>query len=237
MKKISIILVGTQLPENLGAVARIMGNFSINNLRLVNPQTDFLHPQAIATSVSSRFILENSQKFETLKDASKDLDFLFATLAGTRDMIKSYNDPNQAVKFLKENNFKNIGFVFGCEKSGLNNEDLSLCQSIITIPTSSLSSLNLSHAVGIIAYECYQNLRHKNEINQLRIGSTKFATQENINFFFSKLEKILDEKNFWRKKDKKPIMWRNLRNCLLRIIPTEQEIRTLNGMIDYITKK
>jgi tRNA/rRNA methyltransferase len=237
MKKIAIILIGTQLPENLGSVARIMGNFELKDLRLVKPQINFLHPQAIATSVSSRSILENCQIFETLKDASKDLDFLFATSAGTRDMIKPYKDPKQATTFLKENNFKNIGFVFGCEKSGLNNEDLSLCQSIITIPTSSLSSLNLSHAVGIVAYECYKNLTYNNHINQLRIGTTQFANQENINFFFNKLEKILDEKNFWRKKDKKTIMWRNLRNCFLRITPTEQEIRTLNGMIDYITKK
>ncbi len=231
----SIILVETQLADNLGAVARAMANFGLNDLRLVKPKISKDDPKAVATAVGASSLLQNAKVFENLRDATKDLSHLFGTTACEREMIKKYYPPQEFTAFAKaQSSISKVGIVFGPERTGLSNEDLTKCYGIIHIPVNpDFSSLNLGQALVIIAYE-YFIAQKPNIKNSLHLGETKPATQEEISYFLINLEKKLDSTHFWRTASKKPVMWRNLRNIFTRMDLTQQEVRTLNGVIDAL---
>jgi tRNA/rRNA methyltransferase len=232
----SIILVETQLADNLGAVARAMANFGLDDLRLVNPKVSKDDPKTIATAVGASFLLAQAQVFPSLREASKDLTHLFGTTACEREMIKKYYSPKECASFIKEKiSTAKVGIVLGPERTGLNNEDLSECYGIIHIPVNpNFSSLNLGQALVIIAYECFVTKLNPT-MTYLHLGSTKPASQKEISYFLDNLESKLNQTHFWRTPSKKPIMWRNLRNIFTRMDLTQQEIRTLNGIIGALS--
>ena len=132
------------------------------------------------------------------------------------------NPPPQGGRELK------IAFVFGPERSGIANEEITLCDTIITIPTSEENrSLNIAQSVVIIGYEwfCAQNITHVQQ--QL----PDIAPQEEWHGLFGQLENYLDASDYFRVPHKKPIMWQNLQNMLLRSRLSAQEVRTFRGML------
>ncbi len=230
-----IVLVETQLADNLGAVARAMANFGLKDLRLVRPKVSPDDPTAIATAVGARSLLQNAKVFESLNAATKDLSHLFGTTACEREMIKKYYTPRE---FASTAVFPSqIGIIFGPERTGLSNEDIAQCYGIIRIPVNpEFSSLNLGQALVIIAYELFLS-KDMTPSSFLHLGSTKPATQEELVYFLSNLEQKLDNTHFWRTASKKPVMWRNLRNIFTRMDLTQQETKTLNGMIDALSAR
>jgi tRNA/rRNA methyltransferase len=223
-----IILVRPQLPENGGAVARAMGNFGLKSLRLVAPLFSPLDPKAIAMAAGAEAILENATVHSTLEEAIADLPYVYGTCAVERLMVKKYIPVREAMPEIAA--CGRVGIVFGPERTGLNNEELSNFRAILHVPVDpGFSSLNLAQAVAITAYEWYQT---RNDFKgKLHIGETVPATHEQIHGFLGALEHSLDETHFWRIDHKKPIMWRNLQNIFTRMDLTEQEVRTLHGMI------
>lgn len=233
-----IILVETQLPENLGAVARAMANFGLGELRLIKPKVSKDDPKAVATAVGASGILEKAVIFETLNDAVKDLTHVFATTAVIRQMVKRCYTPKSCATLVLQNPDWKVGFLFGPERTGLSNEDISLCAGVIHIPVQpDFSSLNLGQALVIVAYEYYLVKTEQSEQQFLQIGETVPASLEQLQYFLSNLEQKLDQVHFWRADYKKPIMWRNLRSIFARMDLTEQEVRTLNGVVDFLSKK
>lgn len=225
-----ILLHQVQLPENLGAVARAMGNFGLTQLRLIQPKCDPDDPKAIAMAVGNEKVLENATLYQSLEHAVSDLELVFATTATERELIKSYHTPKSAVPLMHN---KKVGLLFGPERTGLSNEDLSVANCIITIPVNpDFSSLNIGQAVVIVLYEWYQS--QVTQESWLHLGDTNPATQKELHNFFKLLENELDRVNFWRVPHKKEKMWQNIRAAFLRMQPTEQEIRTLYGAIQAI---
>ena len=232
-----IILVETQLPENLGSVARAMANFGLIDLRLVNPKVDKKDPKAIAMAVGADEILEKASVFSSLAEAAADLTHIFGTTATVRQMVKRCYTPNACVSLFFQNPMWKVGLLFGPERTGLSNEDLSLCYGVVHIPVQpDFSSLNLGQALVVLAYEYYLKKTAPKE-QFLQIGDTVPAPLEQVQYFLSNLEQKLDQVHFWRADYKKPIMWRNLRNIFTRMDLTEQEVRTLNGAVDFLSKK
>jgi tRNA/rRNA methyltransferase len=123
-----------------------------------------------------------------------------------------------------------VGILFGPERTGLTNEELVKCRTVLHVPVDpGFSSLNLAQAVAITAYEWHQT--QGNFAGKLHLGETVPASNQQIQGFLNTLEANLDEVHFWRIPHKKPIMWRNLQNIFTRMDLTEQEVRTLQGMI------
>jgi tRNA/rRNA methyltransferase len=231
VNKPAIILVETQLADNLGAVARAMANFGLQDLRLVRPKVRPDDSIAVATAVSARFLLSKARIFESLKDATKDLTHIFGTTACEREMIKKYYTPREFSALAWNSQ---VGVILGPERTGLSNEDLAQCYGVIHVPVDPVfSSLNLGQAVVIIAYELFLS-KDTSPPSFLHMGSTKPVTQEELAYFLTNLEKKLDKTHFWRTASKKPVMWRNLRNIFTRMDLTQQETKTLNGMIDAL---
>ena len=226
-----IILVAPQLGQNIGAVARIMLNFGYRELRIVNPRDGWPNPDAIVNASGADEVLENAQVYARLEDAIADLQYVYATTPRNHDMIKSIESPEGAAlyhaSFMQEGG--RVGILFGCERAGLTNDDVALSQGIITIPTNpEFSSLNLSHAVGVVCYAFMMALDAPEKWH-FRTGKTSIANQEELIAFQTHLESLLVESGFLRDEKKKPIMVRNIRNIFNRMNLTSQEIQTLRG--------
>ena len=158
---ISVILIEPEWASNVGAVARIMGNFDFQNLILVQPKCRVNDLDAIKRAKHALPILKNS------KEASwKDLEKFDLLIATTSKLGSDYNIPRLpisasqlALKLSKINlKRKKIGIVFGREGEGLHNDEIKKCDMIVSVPTSvKYPVLNLSHSVGIVLYELFKN--------------------------------------------------------------------------------
>jgi tRNA/rRNA methyltransferase len=232
-----IILVEPQLGQNIGAVARAMLNFGLTDLRLVRPRDGWPNPEAIPPSAGADKILENAQVCPTTLTAIGDLNRLFATSSRIHDMIKSIYAPKPALQRLASTaqQGQKVGVLFGGERCGLCNEDISLCEALIKIPTKlDFPSLNLAHAVALVAYEWFMHVT-SSPIQVFRTGRTCLATREDLGNLFIHLEEELDRTGFLRHPKKRANMIRNIRNIFQRARLTEQEVRTLRGIIRSLT--
>ena len=155
LKNISIILVKPQIGENIGATARVMKNFGLSNLSIVAPKEKWPNRKAMYTSVKAIDIINNTKVFKTTEDALNKYDIVFATSARIRNINKKIFNLEEAIKKVKSSK-KKIAIVFGPENAGLSNEDLISSNYLLKIPThSKYESLNLSHAVSVVAYGLY----------------------------------------------------------------------------------
>lgn len=228
-----IILVQPQLDQNIGKVCRAMLNFGLTHLRLVDPLTEWLTPQARALAAGADQILTEAKVYKTLEEAIADRHFVWATSARPRDMIKEVCSPVEAARETHGliQAAQRVGFVFGPERTGLTNEHLAKCHKIITVPLNpAFSSLNLAQAVVLVAYELYQAL----ETSCSPKSDTSFATREAIEGMVGHLDHELEEAGYYRTDHKRPLMRQNLYNILTRIPLTDQEVRTLRGVISTL---
>jgi len=226
-----IILVDPQLGENIGMVARAMGNCDLSELRLLNPRDGWPNEMAVRASAGAETILENTKVFETFQDAIADLTHVVATTARHRRLEKIVFTAKEMADDLIKSAYQKAGIVFGPEKYGLSNDHLSLCNAVVQIPTKSdFSSLNLAQTVLICAYEWYQAVQTNPKGNFKNREGTP-ASRLEVNLFLEHLENSLEASDFFRPAHKKKRMLQNLRNIFQRIDLTEQEVRTLRGVI------
>lgn len=233
---VSIILSNPQMGENIGAAARAMQNFGLTDLRLVNPRDGWPNPRAEAMASGALPRIDVSV-YASLKDALSDLHFTFATTARNRDMVKPFFTPNSAAEetLKRKEQQQNIGVVFGAERSGMTNDEISLCQSIVTIPTNpDFSSLNLGQSVLLIAYAFMQDSLFVQTEKKFLSADNLPATNEDIHIFLERLTSDLEAKKFFRAEDLKPTMLRNIQNIFTRGDITDQEIRTLHGILSAL---
>ena len=231
---ISFILHKPQLSENIGACARAMKNFDFQKLIVVDPKPIFPNDKILATSVGAKDIINKSKTFKDLKSALKNIDIVIATSARFRNK----NIKHIQLEDLKEINFKKkIAFLFGSEASGLSNNEISYCNYTLQIPTNpKFKSLNLSHSLIIIAYFASSILKSK-ALKFLKSNKVKTATKREILLMADLCIKNLDEINFFKPKEKKPIMLENLRNIFYRMELSSKETRILSGVFASLGKK
>jgi tRNA/rRNA methyltransferase len=130
-----------------------------------------------------------------------------------------------------------VGVLFGPERTGLVNDDIPLADTIVQVPLNpAYSSLNLAQAVLLIGYEWFQ-VAVDVPPRELVTNETRPATKAELLNFFAHLEKELDDCGFLRHADKRPVMVRNIRNMFQRADLTEQEIRTLHGIVKELAHK
>ncbi len=236
-----IILVRPQLVENIGTAARAMLNCGLIQLRLVAPRDPWplASPQKeriTAAASGADAVLENARLFSTTAEAVADLHAVYATTARGRDMVKPVLTPRAAIAEMaqgRETGGK-TGILFGPERTGLTNEDLICAGKIITIPANpGFSSFNLAQGVLVLAYEWLMS-QSEAPRESLPLGKTRPASKEELFNFFGHLEDALDEGGFFTTPGMKPAMSQNLRNIFSRASLTEQEVRTLHGVVSSL---
>jgi tRNA/rRNA methyltransferase len=228
-----IILVRPQIGENIGMSARAAYNGELTQIRLVNPKEPWPNPKAVKSAAGAHVILDDVKVYDSLEDSLADLHFVLATSARPRDMTKFVYNAESAIKKLYEviQQGHKVGIMFGPERTGLNNDDLSRADGLIEIPMNpDYTSLNLAQAVLILAYEWFKLKSQKPDII-LSNSDTPFASKQEMIELFDHLEHELDASGFLRVEHKRPGMVRNIRNMFLRVGYTSQEVRTLRGII------
>jgi tRNA/rRNA methyltransferase len=231
---ISFILHKPQLSENIGACARAIKNFSFKKLILINPKPIFPNDKIFATSVGAKNIINQSKVYENIEKALKDIDIVIATSARFRNKnIKHINlDDLKKIDFKKK-----VGFLFGSEASGLSNEEVSYANYTLQIPTNpEFKSLNLSHSLIIITQlvSSIIKMRTKPFKKSKKVKSaSKKEIQSMINLCLSNLEDI----NFFKPKEKKPVMLQNLRNIFYKMELSDKETRILSSVFASLGKK
>ncbi|MAE50644.1 MAG: rRNA methyltransferase [Micavibrio sp.] len=238
--KPAIILVTPQMGENIGAAARAMANFGLTDLRLVAPRDGWPNHEALRNASGALDDLVQARVFDTLQQAINDLHTVLATTARPRDMVKDvYTPQSAATRITSEQTGAAIktGLVFGGERAGLGNDDIARCHGIITIPTNpDFSSLNLGQSVLLVCWEWFRALDNTNDI-QRPLGDSFPATQDKMDEFFVRLEHELEKGNFFKARDLKPTMLRNIRTMLTRAGFSDQELRTLHGIVSALIGK
>jgi tRNA/rRNA methyltransferase len=228
-----IILVEPQLGENIGTAARAMLNCGLEELRLVRPRDGWPNAKAVTAASGADAVIENVRLFESTVAAVADLNRVYATTARHRGMIKPVVTPRQAAAEMRAAAARGerVGVLFGPERTGLVNEDIPLADTVLQVPLNpGFSSLNLAQAVLIVAYEWFA-AGIDVPARELVTNETRPATKAELLNFFAHLEQELDACGFLRHIDKRPSMVRNIRNLFQRAELTEQEIRTLHGII------
>ena len=229
----AVILVEPQLGENIGTTARAMMNCGLVDLRLVGPKEDWLSEKAIGASSGADEILKNARKFASTEEALADLEIVYATTARRREMVKSVMTARTAARDMRarSESGQKLGLLFGRERYGLTNHEISLANVIIEVPLNpEHSSLNLAQAVLIVGYEWFQ-AGYDGPETMTTFNNTSPATKDVLQELFEHLEKELVLCGFLRNAEKRPSMMVNLRNMLQRSELTLQEVRTLHGMI------
>ena len=255
----AIILVGAQLGENIGTVARAMLNFGLTDLRLVAPRPGWQMERALKASAGAEALIEGHRLFDNVAEATADLGYVVATTARQRDMVKPVLTPAKMAREMRarqipidgsgdgsdtgsdtgsDNRQGNpqSGILFGCERTGLDNDDISLADAICSVPLNpEFSSLNLAQAVLLMGYEWYQ-AGDATPDERLELADAQPATRGEINAMFAHLEAALDAAGFLAPPEKKPAMARNIRNIYNRAALTEQDVQTLRGIINALLR-
>jgi tRNA/rRNA methyltransferase len=234
----AVILVRPQLAVNIGMCARAMANFGLSDLRLVSPRegwprTGALKKGAYAAAAGAVHLLEAAKLYDRTEDAAADLNFLWATTARERGQHKRILTPVEAMpeSAARLAGGERHGILFGPERTGLDNDDIALADAIITFPVNpAYASLNLAQAVLLVGYEWMRASAGDATPFALPERSPA-APREMILSFFTYLEDELEKAGFFRPVGKRPVMQRNLRNIFHRMALTEQDVRTLRGMI------
>ena len=229
----AIILVEPQLGENIGPAARAMYNCGLTELRLVRPRDGWPSDKAVAMSSGADVVLDLAQLFDTVEAAIADLRRVYATTARDRFMVKRVVTPRQAAgemrRFVAAG--EGCGILFGPERAGLVNDHVSLADTVLSVPLNpAFSSLNLAQAVLLVGYEWFA-AGEAAPAELMQTGHSRPGTKEELLGFLAHLEEELDRSGFMRTKEKRPSMVRNLRNLFQRAQCTEQELRTLHGVV------
>jgi tRNA/rRNA methyltransferase len=231
---ISFILHQPQLSENIGACARAIKNFKFKNLIIVKPKPIFPNDKILATSVGAKDLILKSKVHKTLESAVKKVDYVIATSARFR---------NKNIKHIKLNDLKKIdfnkkvAFLFGSEASGLSNKEISYANYTMQIPTNpNFKSLNLSHSVIIIAQTVASIISLKGT-KYSKSNKVSLANKSDVQAMTNLCIKKLEEKNFFKPLEKRPIMLENLRSIFSKMELSKKETRILSSVFASLAKK
>jgi len=233
-KNIKFVLSHTSHPGNIGSSARAIKTMGFAQLSLINPEK-FPHEDANALASGAKDLLQHAQVASSLEEVTADCNVLIGFTARKRELSQehlSIEEIAQKIVELKNNKF---ALLFGNETSGLKNEEIQHCHYLAYIDANKeYSSLNLSQAVQVAAYELRKSFKKKEF--DAAIKEKRLATFEEQNGFYEHLETTLNELGFLEKIQGKRLMHR-LRLMFNRIQMDEDEVNILRGILNQISKK
>jgi len=231
LDNVSIVLIDTKTPANIGATARCMMNMGLSHLILVDPPKD-THQEARKLAVGAHEIIEKAALFPTLAEALADHGFVIGTSRHPGRKRKNVHTPRATAETVLPLLEKNrVAIVFGSEVNGLENSDLALCHEIVAIPSSDIfPSLNLSHAVMIIAYELYV-------ASGVYAGQAteQLAPLDETEGFFLQLQKTLQTISFLERDNPERMMF-SLRQLFGRARMNSRDVSILRGILSAVDR-
>lgn len=227
---IVFVLVGTTHAGNIGGAARAIKNMGFSTLRLV----DTCSPNkkdAITRASGADDILENAQRFDHLADAIGDCQVVVGASARPRFLsvpLRGCREITESVAAINPDSNQTVAFVFGRERSGLTNDELDQCTEQLQIPCNpDFSSLNLSAAVQVVAYECGMALR---STSTSPTNQTTPVASESMQHFFKHLERVMVNTGFLDPANPR-LRMRRIQGYFERNRPTDTEMSILRGIL------
>jgi tRNA/rRNA methyltransferase len=243
------VLVRPQLADNIGMVARALANFGLDELRLVAPRDGWPNEKARIAASGANFIIDAAQSFATFQEGLAGVHWVAAASARQRDLAKPVLTPEQAVAEMRRRmaEGQRCAILFGPERNGLETEEIANADALVMAPVNpNFASLNLAQAALLIGYEWMKQagsgtlgrVTTYEEALQpgLRTRGSPPATKEELLGFFEHIERELDTQGFFKPPEKRPSMVQNMRTMFTRMGATEQEIRTLRGIVKALVQ-
>lgn len=245
----TLVLVRPQLADNIGMVARAMANFGLDDLRLVAPRDGWPNEKARAASSGANYIIDSAKAFTGVSEAVGDLNYVCATTARQRDLAKPVLTPEQAVEEMSRRLAagERCGVLFGPERAGLETDEIARADAVVMVPVNPrFASLNLAQAVLLVSYEWLKHTRrgtlgrvttYESPLESgLRLRGSPPATKHELYGFFDHLERELDRLGFFNPPHKRQTVMRNIQSMFSRMGATEQEVRTLRGIVATLSQ-
>lgn len=229
----AVILVRPQLAENIGSTARAMANGGLFELRLVAPRDGWPSQRAWRLASGANRILDAAKVYDTVPEAVADLHHVYSTCPRPHHIVSQVLTARGGASEMRAVCARGLkcGILFGPERAGLESEDMAQADTWIRIPLNpAFMSLNLAQAVMVMAYEWWTSAE-QTPPRQFVTHETRVATKGELDNFLAHLVGELDSCGFLRNAQKRPGMVRNLRHLFERGEITEQELRTLHGVV------
>lgn len=231
----AIILVRPQLGANIGACARAMLNFNLTDLRLVSPRDGWPNPDAGPSASGADIVLAEARVFDSVPEAVADLHRVYATTVRNRALTRPVVTPSQAAREIHAQAMPS-GFMFGPERSGLETDDLAIAHAVLTIPVNpNFGSLNLAQAVLIGAYEWF---RQRDETPDIALANYEGpAAHGELERLIEAMETELERRDYFAVPGRAEMAHRTLRNIVTRPAFSDNEVRTLRGVVRALTRE
>lgn len=234
----AIILIRPQMGENIGAAARAMWNFGLDHMRIVNPRDGWPNQKANAMASGAGRLLDEAQLYQTTSDALSDTTFVMATTARARGLTKPVFSPEFAMAeaFRRIGEGQKVAVMFGAERSGLENDDISRANAIISVPVNpKFASLNLAQCVLLISYE-WQRQVTDITAETVDMAKTTWANGLEVEKLAEQFEQRLETAGFFFPQTKAAGMKVNLRNLWSRMPLTKADVQILHGVMRQMVR-
>jgi tRNA/rRNA methyltransferase len=234
----TFVLVRPQMGENIGGAARAMWNFGLDRMSVVSPRDGWPNSRAVAMASGAGRLLDEVRLFDDLPGAVADCDYVFATTARTRGMIKPVFSPEAAMTEARERIAAGgrVAVLFGPERAGLENEDVARANAIISVPVNpEFASLNLAQCVLLTAYEWRRQTVDVVAQTVVMAGSD-WASAIEMEKLAEHYEARLDEAGFFFPDDKSASMKLSLRNLWSRMPLSRADVQVLHGILRQMVR-
>ena len=232
------VLIRPQMGENIGAAARGMWNFGLDRMRLVAPRDGWPNPKANAMASGAGRLLDAARVFETTAEAVADADFVLATTARPRQLVKTVMTPEAALAEAAARIAAGgrVAVLFGPERTGMENDDIALANAIVSVPVNpDFPSLNLAQCVNIMGYEWSRAVTSA-EPSRIELAGGDWAGQADMAALSAHYDERLTEAGFFFPEDKANTMRLNLRNMWSRMPLTRGDVQMLHGILRQMVR-
>lgn len=230
-----VILVRPQMAENVGTAARAMLNFGLAELRLVKPDFGWPSAKAVAAASGAAGIFNSMTVFPTTRAATADLHHLFATTARSRDLAKPVTDPTAMATLARQEVAagRRVGLLFGPERTGLDNDDLLLADSLVQIRVNPhFPSLNLAQAVLLCAYEWHREAASPAGPPSTETPATKGEVADLVDHLLTELDAV----GFFRAADRRVSLARTIATMVERMPLSSSEVALMRGIVKELRR-
>ena len=232
------VLVRPQMGENIGASARAMWNFGLEQMRVVAPRDGWPSTRAVAMASGAGRLVDAAQHFDGVSQAVGDTSFVFATTARGRGLTKPILAPEEAMRQAAEKiaQGQKVAVLFGPERAGLENEDIAGANALISVPVNpDFPSLNLAQCVLLMAYE-WRRAQGQVELARMELAKTQWAEAIEVEKLAQHYEERLEDAGFFFPEAKAPGMKVNLRNMWSRFSLTRADVQMLHGVLRQLVR-
>ncbi|MBT8458222.1 MAG: RNA methyltransferase [Boseongicola sp.] len=238
MTQPAFVLVRPQMGENIGAAARAMWNFGLDQMRVVDPRDGWPNQKAVAMASGAGRLLDEAQLHGDLASAIADRTFVFATTARSRDLTKPVFSPEEAMAETARRMAAGdrVAVLFGPERAGLENEDIAKANAIISVPVNpEFPSLNLAQCVLLTGYEWRRATTDVTPI-EVELAGTEMASQLEVEKLAEHFEQRLDTAGFYFPEAKAEGMKRTMRNLWSRMPMTRADVQLFHGVMRQMVR-